>query len=56
MLCGIGVGIHIIDDVCGVLNCMQSWYIGHVSRKVNFDVHRLIKTVVKQVMDQIWME
>jgi hypothetical protein len=53
MLCGTGVGIHIIDDVCGVLSCIQSWYIGRVSRKVNFVAHRLVKTVVKQVMDQV---
>jgi hypothetical protein len=47
---------HIIDDIREVLNCMQYWQIGHVSRVVNFVAHSLAKAGVKQVINQVWME
>jgi hypothetical protein len=33
----------IIDDIKGVLNCMQNWQIAHVRREGNFAAHGLAK-------------
>jgi plasmid replication initiation protein len=32
---------HIIDDIRKMLNCMQSWQIGHVSKVANSVVHEI---------------
>jgi hypothetical protein len=47
---------HIIDDIREILNCIQSWQIGNVSRVVNSAAHNLAKTTVKQVIDRVWIE
>lgn len=45
-----------MDDTRDVLNMLQYWQIHHVKMKANYVIHKLTKTTVKNVIDQVLIE
>ncbi|XXG82366.1 hypothetical protein AAC387_Pa10g0329 [Persea americana] len=46
----------LIEDAKIILNCMQSWQVGHVQREANRVAHRLPKEAVHHSLEKIWMD
>lgn len=45
-----------MDDIRGALNTFQDRHVCHVKREANAVGHGLVKVVVKEVIDQVWIE